>query len=96
MGPDTQAIEHPAEKAVPMQPNMRIAVGTLITAVICVFLTLAMWLVPATLSEGGDSGGSGWGIVVAMASIIPAGVAAICFLVSFVFFIVALSSRHPR
>jgi len=79
-----------------MQTNMRIAVGALITAVICVGLTLAMWLVPAVLSEGGDSSGSGWAIVVAMGSIIPAGLAAISILLSFVFFIVALSSRHSR
>jgi hypothetical protein len=31
-----------------------------------------------------------------MSSIVPAGLAAVLFLVSFVSFIVALSGRHPR
>lgn len=79
-----------------MQTNMRIAVGTLISAGICVFVTAALLTLPALLSNGGDPSSSEWGILGAMYSVFPAALAAVLFLISFVFFIVAASERHPR
>jgi len=96
MRPQTQAIEHAGEKAEPMQANMRVAVGTLISAVICVFATAALWILPLALSNGGDPNASGWGVLAAMYSILAAGLAAALFLVSGIYFVIALSAGRPR
>lgn len=79
-----------------MQTNMRIAAGTLVTAVICVFATAALWIIPLALSKDGEPDTSGWGELALMFSIVPMGLAAVLFLVSFIYFVIALSGRRPR
>lgn len=78
-----------------MQANMRIAVGTLIAAVLCILATVALWILPFVLSKGRDPNETGW-VVLVLYSILPAGLAGVLFLVSIVFFIIALTRRRPR
>jgi len=95
MRSETQAIEKAAEKAVPMQPTMRTAVGTLIAAVICVFVTAALWIIPLSLTGGGPDP-SGWGELAVMFSIFPAGLAGVLFVISLIHFIIAFAHPDPR
>jgi predicted PurR-regulated permease PerM len=77
-----------------MQTNTRIAIGTLVAAVTCVFVTAALWILALTLSGGGGPDPSGWGVLAVMFSIVPAGLAAVLFLVSLIYFV--RSGRRPR
>jgi hypothetical protein len=77
------------------QSNMRAAVGTLVAAAICMVITFALWVLPFVLSNGGDPNESGW-IVLVLWSIFPGGLAAVLFLVSLLFFVIALTDRRPQ
>jgi hypothetical protein len=78
-----------------MQANMRIAVGTLIAAVLCVLAAVALWIVPFVLSNGSDPNETGW-VVLVLFSIIPTGLAGVLFVVSFVLFTIAVVGRVPN
>lgn len=78
-----------------MQANMRIAVGTLLAALLCIAISVALWILPFVLSKGRDPNETGW-VVLILYSIFPAGLAAVLFLVSAIFFIMALAGRRPR
>ncbi|MET8154611.1 hypothetical protein ACIBSW_13405 [Actinoplanes sp. NPDC049668] len=77
-----------------MPTNMRIAVGTLIAAALCVLVTVVLWVLPFVLSNGRDPNETGW-VVLVLYSIFPAGLAVILFLVSAVYFIIAIAGRRP-
>jgi len=78
-----------------MPANMRIAVGTLIAAVLCVLVAIALWILPFVLSNGRDPNETGW-VVLVLFSIFPAGLAGVLFLLSVIFFIVAMVDRQPK
>ncbi|MEU7909014.1 hypothetical protein [Actinoplanes sp. NPDC049118] len=54
-----------------MPTNLRIAVGTLIAAVLCTLVTVALWILPFVLSNGRDPNETGW-VVLVLFSILPA------------------------
>jgi hypothetical protein len=55
-----------------------------------------LWIIPLALSKDGEPDTSGWGELALMFSIVPMGLAAVLFLVSFIYFVIALSGRRPR
>jgi len=78
-----------------MQPNTRIAVGTLIAAMVCVAAAVALWILPFVLSNGRDPNETGW-VVLVLFSIFPAGLAGVLFLISFIYLIIAATGRRPQ
>jgi len=78
-----------------MRTNLRIAVGTLIATVLCVLAAIALWVLPFVLSNGRDPTETGW-VVLVLYSVIPAGLAGLLFLVSIIFFILAVADQRPR
>ena len=78
-----------------MRTNLQIAVGTLIAAVLCVLAAIALWILPFVLSNGRDPAETGW-VILVLYSLVPAGLAGLLFLVSIIFFILAVAGHRPR
>ncbi|WP_203909057.1 hypothetical protein [Rhizocola hellebori] len=68
--------------------------GTLIAAVVCSFITLAMWILPFVFSTDSTSGESGLVILLLMVSTIPCAAAAILFLIAIILFMVDAADRR--
>ncbi|GID93425.1 hypothetical protein ACFQFC_16335 [Amorphoplanes digitatis] len=77
-----------------MPTNMRFAVGTLVAAALCALVTVVLWILPFVLSNGRDPNETGW-VVLVLYSVFPAGLAVVLFIVSAVYFIIAVAGRRP-
>jgi branched-subunit amino acid transport protein AzlD len=77
-----------------MPTNMRTAMGTFIAAVLCTLATVALWILPFVLSRGSDPNKTGW-VVLVLYSVVPAGLAAVLFLLSVIYFFIGLADRRP-